>query len=326
MHSALSFWPECAQVQTKQVKTGSDTPLRPGDPRRVGGYTLTGRLGEGGQGVVYLAHDREGAQVAIKLLKGGAAAGTRARARFTKEAAAARRVQAPQIARLLDARVTGDRPYLVSEYVRGRTLQEVVAADGPLRGAELRKTALRTAAALNAMHKAEIVHRDFKPGNVVLGPRGAKVIDFGVARLLDGGTPLTSRPVGTPAYMSPEQIEDLPVGPKSDVFSWGATMVYAATGRPPFGGGTDAAVMRRITDREPDLGALRGGLRGLVARCLDKEPAARPTAAEIARFLRAEAAPPARKAAKVPRYRSSMIIALGAVMALGFALGLMIGH
>jgi len=275
----------------------------------VGGYTLTGRLGEGGQGVVFLARDREGAVVTVKLLKGGAAAGARARGRFSKEAAAARRVEAPQVARILDARLTGDRPYIVSEYVRGRTLQEVVATDGPLRGAELRKVALRTAAGLAAIHRAEIVHRDFKPANVVLGPRGAKVIDFGVARLMDE-TPLTSQPVGTPAYMSPEQIEDLPVGPKSDVFSWGATMVYAATGRPPFGGGTNAAIMRRITDREPDLGALRGSLRGLVARCLDKEPAARPTAAEIARFLRAEARPPARKAAKVPRYRSTMIVAV----------------
>ncbi|MEO3783366.1 serine/threonine-protein kinase [Actinocorallia sp. B10E7] len=307
------------------MQTKHDAPLRPGDPRRVGGYTLTGRLGEGGQGVVYLARDREGAVVTVKLLKGGGSAGAKARGRFTKEAEAARRVQVPQVARILDARVTGDRPFIVSEFVRGRTLQEVVAAEGPLRGAELRKVALRTAAGLAAIHKAEIVHRDFKPGNVVLGPRGAKVIDFGVARLLDGDTPITSHPVGTPAYMSPEQIEDLPVGPKSDVFSWGATMVYAATGRPPFGGGTNAAVMRRITDREPDLGALRGSLRGLVARCLDKEPAARPTAAEIARFLRAEAAPAARKSAKVPRYRSNMIIALGVVMALGFTVGLLLG-
>ena len=306
------------------VTSRPDTPLRPGDPRRVGGYTLTGRLGEGGQGVVYLARDREGALVTVKLLKGGGAASPRARTRFTREAAAARRVEAPQVARLLDARVTGDRPYIISEYVRGRTLQETVAANGPLRGAELRKVALRTAVGLAAIHRAEIVHRDFKPGNVVLGPRGAKVIDFGVARLLDGGTPSTSHAVGTPAYMSPEQIEDLPVGPKSDVFSWGATMVYAATGRPPFGGGTNAAVMRRITDREPDLGALRGGLRGLVARCLDKEPAARPTATEIARFLRAEAKPPARGPAKVPRYRSNMIIALGVVSVLGFALGLIL--
>lgn len=308
------------------MQTKHDAPLRPGDPRRVGGYTLTGRLGEGGQGVVYLARDREGAVVTVKLLKGGSSAGAKARGRFTKEAAAARRIQAPQVARILDARVTGERPYIVSEFVRGRTLQEAVASDGPLRGAELHKVALRTAVALTAIHKAEVVHRDFKPGNVVLGPRGAKVIDFGVARLLDGDTPVTSHPVGTPAYMSPEQIEDLPVGPKSDVFSWGAAMVYAATGRAPFGGGTNAAIMRRITDREPDLGALRGSLRGLVARCLDKEPEARPTAAEIARFLRAEAVAPAGRArGKVPRYRSNMIIAVGVVMVLGFAVGLLLG-
>ncbi|ROO83878.1 serine/threonine protein kinase [Actinocorallia herbida] len=302
-----------------------DAPLRPEDPRKIGPYALTGRLGEGGQGVVYLAEDREGRAVAVKVLKGGPIASPKARGRFIKEAGAASRVEAPQVARVLDAKVTAERPYLVSEYVRGRTLQEEVAESGPLKGPELHKIALRCAVGLAAIHRAQVVHRDLKPGNVVLGPRGAKIIDFGVARFLDGRTPQTTHPLGTPAYMSPEQVEDLHIGPESDVFAWGATVVYAATGRPPFGAGPTAAVMRRITDREPELGALRGNLRGLVVRCLDKEPAARPTAPEIVRFLRAEARPaaPAARPKSVPRYRSRMIIALVVVSTLGFVCGML---
>jgi serine/threonine protein kinase len=306
------------------VKTEHDVPLRPDDPRKVGGYALIGRLGEGGQGVVYLGKDGDGGLVTVKLLRGGSAASPRARNRFIKEAAAARRVVAPHTARILDAEVTGDRPYIVSEFVEGPTLQSIVAEKGPLAGPELRRIALRTAGALTAIHKAGIVHRDFKPGNVVIGSQGAKVIDFGVARALDSETPQTSHPVGTPAYMAPEQIEDHPIGPPADVFAWGASLVYAATGRPPFGDGpSSAAVMRRIVDREPDLGLLKGSLRGLVARCLDKEPAARPTAAEIVRFLRSEAKPKP-KPTKVPAYRSRMIYALALVVLLGFTLGLVL--
>ncbi|MEO5875553.1 MAG: serine/threonine-protein kinase, partial [Streptosporangiaceae bacterium] len=279
---------------------------------------------EGGQGVVYLGRDGAGTLVTVKLLRGGSAASGRARNRFIREADAARRVVAPHTARILDAEVTGDRPYIVSEFVEGPTLHRVVITRGPLTGGELRKLALRTAAALTAIHKAGIVHRDFKPGNVVIGRQGAKVIDFGVARSLDSETPQTSHPVGTPAYMAPEQIEDHPIGPPADVFAWGAAMVYAASGRPPFGEGpSSAAVMRRIVDREPDLGALKGSLRGLVARCLDKEPAARPTAAEIVRFLRSDATP-APKPTKIPAYRTQMIWALGLAILLGFTLGIIL--
>ncbi|GAB3676164.1 hypothetical protein GCM10027589_46320 [Actinocorallia lasiicapitis] len=307
-------------MQIKQIK--AEAPLRPDDPRRVGRYWLLGRLGEGGQGVVYLGRAGEGELVTVKLLRGGSGATARARARFVKEADAARKVAAPQTARILDAQLTGERPYIVSEYIEGPTLQDVVAREGALSGDRLLRVGLRTAAALAAIHRAGVVHRDFKPANVVLGPKGAKVIDFGIARSFDAETPLTTHPVGTPAYMSPEQIEDDPIGPAVDVFAWGATMVYAATGRPPFGRGPAAAVMRRITDREPDLGDLEGSLRGMVARCLAKEPAARPSAAELARFLRDELKPPPPKPKKVPRYRSRMIYALVLVAVLGFTLGL----
>ncbi|MUN41834.1 serine/threonine-protein kinase [Actinomadura litoris] len=299
------------------------SPLWAGDPGSLGGYTLLGRLGEGGQGVVYLGEDGDGALVTVKLLRGGVAAGQRARGRFVKEADAARRVEGRHTARVLDADVTGDRPYIVSEYVEGPSLQQVVEDRGPLPAPRLHKIALRTAGALAAIHRAEIVHRDFKPGNVLLGPDGAKVIDFGIARTADA-TPVTTGPVGTPAYMAPEQIEDEPVGPPADVFAWGATLVFAATGRPPFGTGPSAAVMRRVTSRPPDLGELEGPLRELAARCLDKNPAARPTARQLVRALRDGQAPAAKPRPKrIPRYRWRMMVALAVVVTAGFALGVL---
>ncbi|MEV3919615.1 serine/threonine-protein kinase [Actinomadura coerulea] len=301
----------------------SGAPLGPDDPRGLGGYTLVGRLGEGGQGVVYLGRDGDGELVTVKLLRGGVAAGQRARSRFAKEADAALRVSGRHTARVLDADMTGDRPYIVSEFVEGPSLQHVVADRGPLSPPRLRKLALRTAAALAAIHRAGIVHRDFKPGNVLLGPDGAKVIDFGIARTADAA-PLTTGPVGTPAYMAPEQIEDEPVGPPADVFAWGAAMVFAATGRPPFGTGPSAAVMRRVTSRKPDLGDMQGPLRELAARCLDKNPAARPTASQIVRALREGQAPaPKPRPTRIPRYRWRMMVALGGVVAAGFLLGVL---
>ncbi|MCW2898118.1 MAG: serine/threonine protein kinase [Streptosporangiaceae bacterium] len=302
-----------------------DTTLGPDDPRRLGDYAMLKRLGQGGQGVVYLARSGQGELVTVKLLRGGWAASQRARTRFVKEAAAARRVAAPHTARMLEARVTGDRPYIVSEYVDGPSLQQLVDQEGPLAGVPLRKLALRTAGALSAIHRAEIVHRDFKPGNVLLGAGGAKVIDFGIARALDSATPMTTSPIGTPAYMSPEQIEEEPVGPQSDVFAWGATMVFAATGRPPFGLGPSAAVMRRVTERAPDLGELKGPLRDLVERCLDKNPAARPSASQLLRDLRADAKPaPETKPERIPAYRWRMMVALALVVGIGFALGVLL--
>ncbi|WP_245667859.1 serine/threonine-protein kinase [Actinomadura macra] len=300
-----------------------ESPLGPDDPRGLGGYTLLGRLGEGGQGVVYLGRGEDGELVTVKLLRGGIAAGQRARSRFVKEADAARQVAGRHTARVLDADVTGDRPYIVSEYVEGPSLQQVIEERGPLSPPRLRKVALRTAGALAAIHRAEIVHRDFKPGNVLLGPDGAKVIDFGVARTADAA-PLTTGPVGTPAYMAPEQIEDEPVGPPADVFAWGATLVFAATGRPPFGTGPSAAVMRRVTSRPPELGDLDGPLRELAVRCLDKNPAARPTARQLVRALRDGQAPaPKPRPKRIPRYRWRMMLALAAVVTAGFAVGVL---
>jgi serine/threonine protein kinase len=240
-----------------------------------------------------------------------------------KEAAAARQIDSPHTARVLDAEVTGSRPYIVSEFIDGPSLQQAVLDDGPLGEAELRRVALRTAAGLAAIHRAGIVHRDFKPANILLGPDGAKVIDFGVARMADA-TPVTTGPIGTPAYMSPEQIEEEPVGPPSDVFAWGASMVFAATGRTPFGSGSGTAVMRRVVEKAPDLGGLEGPMRQLVATALDKNPAARPTAPQIVGTLRGQARPAPRRPRRIPAYRLRMMIALGAVILLGFLLGVLL--
>ncbi|MFC4051384.1 serine/threonine-protein kinase [Actinomadura syzygii] len=204
--------------------------------------------------------------------------------------------------------------YVVGRDAEGPRLQQVVEDRGPLPAPQLRKVAGRTAAALNALHRAGVAHGDLRPANVLLTPDGAKVVD---ARDPDA-------PGGSPAYLAPEQVEDEPVGPPADVFAWGATMVFAATGRPPFGTGPSAAVMRRVTSRRPDLGGLDGPLRDLVARCLDKNPAARPTAAQLIRALREGHGPaPKPRPTRIPRYRWRMMVALAAVVVSGFALGML---
>ncbi|MGW0483417.1 serine/threonine protein kinase [Nonomuraea sp. NPDC003214] len=256
-------------------------PLRQNDPREIAGYALRARLGEGGQGVVYLGEGPDGQEVAVKLLHARFDHDAEARRYFTRELAALQRVAPFCTARVLEADPDADPPYVVSEYVDGPSLQAAVHERGVLAGADLDRLAVATATALGAIHAAGVVHRDFKPANVLLAADGPRVIDFGIARRFDATAGPASGVVGTPSYMSPEQLSGHPAGPELDLFAWACTIAYAANGRPPFGHEPLPAVINRILNADPDLGRLAGPLRGHVAACLHKDPAHRPTAAQL---------------------------------------------
>ncbi|MFI6326229.1 serine/threonine-protein kinase [Nonomuraea sp. NPDC050556] len=256
-------------------------PLRPGEPPQISHYRLTGALGTGGQGTVYQGVAPDGRKVAVKLLHARLADDPRAHRRFVAEAEAARRVALFCTASVLDVGVFHDQPYLVSEFVEGETLAALVQTQGPRAGGGLDRLAIATLTALAAIHRAGIVHRDFKPGNVLMGREGPVVIDFGIAKALDATGTATSASLGTPAYMSPEQAGGQPVGPASDVFSWAGTMVFAATGHPAFTAGTVPALLHSVLSGEPDLRGLPGAWVEPIAACLAKDPAARPTAAQL---------------------------------------------
>ncbi|GAA2212122.1 hypothetical protein GCM10009850_075840 [Nonomuraea monospora] len=262
---------------------------RPDDPAEIAGYRLIGRLGEGGQGTVYLAVPAAGddARVAVKLLRADLAGDAEAARRFVREVELARRVAPFCTAQVLATGLHEGRPYIVSEYVAGPTLAEVVRDEGPRTGASLHRLAIGTVTALAAIHQAGIVHRDFKPSNVLLAADGARVIDFGVARALDLTSTLTGGVIGTPAFMAPEQFGQASPGPPADLFAWAGTLVFAASGRYPFGNDHLPAVIGRILTAEPDAACVEDpALRALVLDCLAKDPARRPTAgAALARLL-----------------------------------------
>ncbi|WP_169806723.1 serine/threonine-protein kinase [Microtetraspora malaysiensis] len=250
-------------------------PLEPGDPRVLGDFEVVGRLGEGGQGIVYEGWSRSGERVAIKVLR--SSADPASRRRLAKELQSALRVPPFCTARVLAAETDGASPYVVSEFIAGPSLQDRLRDQGPLRGGDLDRLVIATATALTAIHSVRVVHRDFKPANVLLGPDGPRVVDFGIAQLLDAST-MPSALSGTPPYMAPEQLKGVHGSPAADVFSWAATMVYAATGRAPFGNDTVAAVFGRILNEEPDLTDVPSPLRETLAVCLAKDPEVRPSA------------------------------------------------
>ncbi len=251
-------------------------------PGTLGPYRLQDRLGEGGMGVVHLAQDPVGNLVAIKVLHPwhpwGAEEAT-ARRRLAREVETMRRVRSPFVAEVLDADVTGEFPYIVTRYVRGPTLEEMVRSRGPLSGGGLRRLAFGTAEALAAIHAAGVVHRDLKPGNVMLTDDRPVVIDFGIAQAGDS-TRLTQTGLvmGTPGYLAPEVIEGRPSSPASDVHSWGATLAFAATGRPPYGGGSYETIFYRIVSGRADLDGAPAPLVPLLSSALSRDPAHRPSA------------------------------------------------
>ncbi|WP_406674419.1 serine/threonine-protein kinase [Nonomuraea sp. N2-4H] len=251
-------------------------------PQRVGPYTLVKKLGEGGMGVVHLAHDPAGRQVALKMMRADLAGQEEFRRRFGKESEAARRVARFCTAPVLDAGFHDGIAYIVTEYVEGPDLSAVVSR-APLTGANLEALAVGVATALAAIHAAGVVHRDLKPSNVLLSPLGPRVIDFGIAQLADasGAVATVASSMGTPAYMSPEQARGEHVTPASDIFSWGSLVAYAGTGRPPFGTGGVPEVIYRMINHAPRLDGLDERVRPLVERALDKDPARRPTAQQL---------------------------------------------
>ncbi|MFY4720104.1 protein kinase domain-containing protein [Streptomyces sp. LaBMicrA B280] len=258
-------------------------PVQPGDPRRVGPYRIVGRLGSGGMGTVYAALTATGERVAVKVVHPGQAADDEFRARFRREVQLSQRVTGPCLVPVRDADAQAATPWLVTPYVSGLTLGEHVTANGPLSGGRLYALATGTAAALAAVHAQGVIHRDVKPQNVILAPSGPQVLDFGIAHALDG-TSVTRTGVmtGTPGWISPEHYRTGAVGSPGDVFAWGALLAYAATGRPPFGGGAADAVAFRVMQAEPDLDGIPTSLRPLVAKALSKDPSDRPSAAELA--------------------------------------------
>ncbi|MER5338116.1 serine/threonine-protein kinase [Micromonospora sp. NPDC002717] len=256
------------------------TPLWTHDPVTAGPYRLVGRLGAGGQGVVYLGEDDQGHRVAVKMINIDLR-DPRARSQFTKEIAAARRVAPFCTAQVLFAEVDGEPPYVVSEFIEGPTLHRHVREHGTVNGNALHRLAVGTATALAAIHRSDVVHCDLKPDNVVLGRDGPRVIDFGIARALGVTETVTSRVMGTTAYMAPERFRNDAVAPPCDVFAWAATIAFAASGRPPFGNDSLFAVMHRVLNDPPDLPPLPPGLEELIRECLAKEPADRPAAEQV---------------------------------------------
>ncbi|WP_214324408.1 WD40 repeat domain-containing serine/threonine protein kinase [Nonomuraea sediminis] len=252
--------------------------LLDGDPDRIGDYWLAGRLGAGGQGLVYEAYDPEGRRVAVKVLHGDAMADPELRVRFRKEATAARRVASFCTARVLAVELEGARPYLVSEYVEGPSLRQAVMGGRRFAGDDLHRLATAVATGLAAIHDAGVIHRDLKPDNVLLGPDGPRIIDFGLARTPEMSLTATGPVAGTPAYMAPEILTGRRADAMADVFAWGAIIVFASGGADPFTAENLGAVMHRVLTTDPDLGDLPDTLRPLVASALAKDPAARPTA------------------------------------------------
>ncbi|MEO3870457.1 protein kinase [Nonomuraea sp. B12E4] len=250
---------------------------------RLGPYRLLRRLGEGGMGVVHLAVDPQGRQVAVKVLRAEVAGDEVARRRLSREVETMRRVRSKFIAEVLDADVTGHRPYIVTRYVPGRGLDEIVKDDGPLDLPALVRVAHGVAEALAVVHSVGVIHRDLKPGNVLILDGEPVLIDFGIAQAVDA-TRLTQTGmfIGTPGYLAPEIIEGREAGPEVDIHAWAGTLLFASTGQPPFGKGTLEMIFYNITAGKADVSAAPATLQPLLKAAFQRNPNKRPKAAELA--------------------------------------------
>ncbi|MCC3776871.1 WD40 repeat domain-containing serine/threonine protein kinase [Streptomyces sp. UNOB3_S3] len=260
-------------------------PLRSGDPRRIGPYRLEGRLGAGGMGQVFLGTSQAGRKVAVKLILPELANTPQFRDRFKREVDAARQVGGFHTAQVVDADPDAASPWLVTAFIPGPTLQRTVTERGPLAPDAVLRLGAGLAEGLAAIHRCGLVHRDLKPGNVIMAEDGPRIIDFGVAHTPGDTMTRTGSVIGTYAYMSPEQIRAEAVSPASDVFALGSVLAFAATGRSPFDATSVPAIVHRVTSGDPVLDGLPGELDELVAACLAKAPADRPSTEDVLRRL-----------------------------------------
>lgn len=256
--------------------------LRPQDPARIGAYRLVARLGAGGMGQVFLGRSPGGRLVAVKVIRDEISDHPEALARFRREVATVRTVRSAWTAQLVDASLDAPPYWLATEYVAGPTLRQAVEGSGPFPPGGTVRLAAALAEGLAAVHAHGVTHRDLKPQNVILAPQGPQLIDFGIARGLDQ-TVLTREGMasGTPGFAAPEVVRHNEAGPAADVFALGATLAYTATGRPPYGTGDPAVVSYRAVHEDIDLDGVEDPLAGLIRSCVAKEPADRPSPAEV---------------------------------------------
>jgi serine/threonine protein kinase len=258
-------------------------PLRRWDPERIGPYSIIGKLGAGAMGQVFLARSTAGRLVAVKTIRVELAEEPGYRARFAREVAAASRVSGVFTAAVIQADAEADLPWVATAYVPAPSLSTLVRRCGPLPVPAVRWLAAGCAEALQSIHSVGLLHRDVKPSNVLVAPTGPQVIDFGVARVAERVQLTATRgSAGTPSYMAPEQARDATlVSSASDIFSLGATLVFAATGHPPYQGETAMDILVRLATEPPDLTGLPDELTDLVSACLERVPRNRPTEAAI---------------------------------------------
>ncbi|OAA23268.1 serine/threonine protein kinase [Frankia sp. EI5c] len=311
--------PAAPASRIEPVRDAVFTPLTPHDPHSVSSYLLRARIGEGGMGAVYLSYTPGGRPIALKVARPELAADPDFRSRFAKEVAIARRVQGPYTVPVIDADAEALRPWIATAYVAAPSLAVAVVRQGALPSATVLMLIAGVAEALQSIHRSGVIHRDLKPGNVILADDGPRVIDFGVARAIETSTAAMTQTgvrIGTPAFMSPEQVRGKQIDAAGDVFALGSTAYYALTGRPPFG--SDAAVFHRIEHQQPDWEHCPDNVREVLSRCLAKDPAERPTSTQVIELCRSAITDdlylqtgggwlPPTVAAEVTRYRISTV-------------------